>query len=224
MFYNILKNSKNGSEEKKIAKKPTVIIDIHEKNSLVPAFLTELGTELIVQKLDVGDYLIGNSVIERKTFQDFIGSMLNKRLIEQLKNMQQYENKILILEGLENKEIQEKSKLNPNAIRGMILSCDIYFKIPILRTKNEEETAIYLFLLAKKQLKPFNEISLHFRIPKTLEEQKKYILESFPGIGPKTAEKLLKRFGSVRKIINATEEELKETLGKKTDNFIDILN
>ena len=71
-------------------KKPKIILDIHEKNSLVTAFLTELQCELITKSLEVGDYLINNIIIERKTFQDFVSSMLSKRLIEQLKNMQQY--------------------------------------------------------------------------------------------------------------------------------------
>ena len=204
-------------------KKPKIILDIHEKNSLVPAFLTELQCELITKSLEVGDYLINNIIIERKTFQDFVSSMLSKRLIEQLKNMQQYEKKIMIIEGEQNRDMAKESKLNPNAIKGMILSTSLDFNIPIIRTKNEEETAIYLFLLAKRQLKARQEITLHSRIPKTKEEQKKYILESFPGIGPRTAEKLLKEFGSVKKVINATKEQLEKIMQKKSQDFLDVL-
>jgi excinuclease ABC subunit C len=41
-------------------------------------------------------------------------------------------------------------------------------------------------------------------------------LTEIPGIGEKTAQKLLKRFGSVRKIRNATLKELEQTAGKRT--------
>ena len=129
----------------------------------------------------------------------------------------------MIIEGEQNRDMAKESKLNPNAIKGMILSTSLDFNIPIIRTKNEEETAIYLFLLAKRQLKARQEITLHSRIPKTKEEQKKYILESFPGIGPRTAEKLLKEFGSVKKVINATKEQLEKIMQKKSQDFLDVL-
>jgi Fanconi anemia group M protein len=216
MIYDIFKNKKR--EEGK-EQKPIIILDIHEKNSLVLANLTEMGTELQLTNLEVGDYLINNTIIERKTFSDFISSMLSKRLIEQLKNMQQYEKKLLILEGKQNKEIN----IHPNAIKGMILSASLELNTPIIQTENEKETATYLFLLAKRQLKPSQELSLHSRIPKTKEEQKRYILESFPEIGPKTAEKLLKEFKTIKHIINSTKENLEKVIGQKAKSF-EIIN
>lgn len=50
------------------------------------------------------------------------------------------------------------------------------------------------------------------RSKKTLTSE----LLKVPGIGKKTAQKLLRRFGSVKRIRNATLEELKETVGPKT--------
>ncbi|MGA7307187.1 MAG: excinuclease ABC subunit UvrC [Rhodothermales bacterium] len=47
---------------------------------------------------------------------------------------------------------------------------------------------------------------------KTLKSE----LLEVPGIGQKTVQRLLKRFGSVKKVRNATLEELKETIGQKT--------
>jgi len=215
-IFNIFK-SKNKNQKQ--AKKPIITADIHEKNSLVLANLTQLGAELQVASLKVGDYLINNTIIERKTYQDFISSMLSRRLIKQLKNMQQYDKKLLIIEGKPNKEIQETSKLNPNSIKGMIISASLDFNIPIIQTKDEQETSLYLFLLAKRQLKPQSEISLHSRIPKTLKEQQKYILESFPNIGPKTAEKLLKEFKTIKNIINSPQERLEKIIGKKAKSL-----
>lgn len=58
----------------------------------------------------------------------------------------------------------------------------------------------------------------------TKEEQSRYILEGFPGIGPKTAKKLIKKFKTVKDVINAPEEELKKEIGKKAENFIRIIN
>jgi Fanconi anemia group M protein len=211
-FYNIFTKKPDKKAKVEAGK---VIIDIHEKNSLVLANLIELGAETEIKSLEIGDYIIGSVIIERKTMNDFISSMLSKRLLEQLNNMAQYENKLLILEGKNRNE----TSINPNAIRGMILSISLNFKIPVIKTENEKETAEYLFLLAKQQAKPKTELNMHARIPKTKQEQKKYIIESFQGIGPATAEKLLKKFGTIKNVINSSVEELEKEIGKKAEVF-----
>ena len=209
------------NKKKKQIEKPVIIADIHEKNSLVLAELySDKDITLAINNLKIGDYLIGDTIIERKTISDFIGSMINKRLIQQLNQMQKYKQKILILEG-NLKQINEFK--NPNAIRGMIL-CIINNHCPMIFTQDSQESAKYLITLAKQQLKKPQEISLHSRIPKTKDEQKRYILESFPNIGPKTAEKLLKKFKTISNVINAQESELKELLGTKYDLFKELTN
>jgi len=216
-LFDIFKTRKK-QDKKQI--KPLIIIDIHEKNSSVIANLAELGAEIEEKNLEIGDYLVGETIIERKTFSDFISSMLSKRLVEQLKNMQKYNSRLLILEGKDFESLEKsESKLNPNTIRGMLLSISLDWNTSIISTKDSEETAKYLFLLAKRQLKTVQEISLHSRIPKTKKEQKQYIIESFQGIGPKTAKKLLKKFGTIKNIINVRQEELEQEIGKKAEIF-----
>jgi len=163
--------------------------------------------------------MIGKTIIERKTVQDFISSMLNKRLFIQLKQMQKYNQQILILEGDLQSAFIKKTKLNPNSIRGFILSILTSNQIPIIMTSDYEDTANYLIILAKQQLKPKTDFTFHKRIPRTIKEQKNYILESFQGIGPATAKKLLKRFKTIKNIINAQPEQLKELIGKKSEIF-----
>ncbi len=45
-------------------------------------------------------------------------------------------------------------------------------------------------------------------------------LTDIEGIGPKTAEKLIKQFGSVKKVKESTEDQLLEALGKKTGRMV----
>ena len=52
------------------------------------------------------------------------------------------------------------------------------------------------------------------------KEQMQFIIEGFPGIGPKTAKKLLKEFKTIKNILNTSQEELKEVIGKKAEIFI----
>jgi ERCC4-type nuclease len=46
-----------------------------------------------------------------------------------------------------------------------------------------------------------------------------FILESFQNIGPKNSEKLLKKFKSLRNIFSASQEQLEEEIGKKSESF-----
>jgi len=113
--------------------------------------------------------------------------------------------------------------MNKNAIKGFLISVLLKSKVPILFTKDYEETSEFLYILAKKQEK--NNFSLRAKNRKmSKKEQLQFILEGFPGIGPTTAKKLLKKFKSIKKIINASEEKLKEILGKKTETFLKIID
>ena len=227
-IYNIFKRTKR----KKSKQKPIIVADVHEKNSLIIAELHEnKNIDLEIKSLKIGDYLIGKTIIERKTVQDFISSMINKRLVQQLRQMKKYKQQLLIIEGYSREDTSKKplgfldtdTKLNPNAIRGFILSIIRNYQTPIIFTQDYKDTVKYLIILAKQQLKPKTEITLHHRIPKKIQEQKQYVLEAFPNIGPVTAKKLLKKFKTINNILNATEQELQEVLKSKTKNFKKLL-
>lgn len=201
-------------------KAQTIIIDIHEKNSLVPAELSNLHIPFQFEHLEIGDYLINSLAIERKTLNDLQSSLISKRLITQLHNLQQHSQRLLIIEG--NVESSQHI-LHENALRGLLLSISLDFQTPCIFTTNEKDTALYLSLLARK--KTTQELSLRpSRIPETREEQLQFILEGFPHIGPATAKALLNKFHTLKNIFNARESELQEILGKKTQEFIHLLS
>jgi len=190
-----------------------IIADIHEKNSMVIAFLIEKEIEVQLKSLKVADYIIGDIVIERKTAKDFIASMINKRLLRQVEELKQFEKPLLIVEG----SFDFETKIG-KAIRGMLASIMLE-KIPIIFTENEEETAEWLALLEKKQRKKQKEREISLKAKKkafSLAEQQRFILESFPGIGPVTARKLLEHFKTIKATINATQEELEKVIKKKS--------
>jgi ERCC4-type nuclease len=216
---NEINNIFDDSEIKKSEEKPKIIADIHEKNSMVIAELMHLGAEVETKSLEVGDYIAGDVIIERKTLKDFLSSMMSKRLQYQLQNMQKNEKSILIIE---NYESEPEINLNPNCIKGFIMSILLEYKIPIIFTRDSKETADYLYLLAKRTKKSCQSLRIKLRHPGK-KEKIQYILEGFPGVGPVTAKKLMKKFGSLKNIINADEKDIEEILGKKTKDFIDLM-
>ncbi|MEM1535753.1 MAG: ERCC4 domain-containing protein [Candidatus Pacearchaeota archaeon] len=197
-----------------------IIADKREKNSLVIAELLENKAQVEIKHLKVADYVLGDIAIERKTVNDFISSMLSKRLLRQLQELKQYPKQLLIIEGIEEQELYNEEAargLHPNAIRGMLLSILLKFQVPIIFTKDYKDTARFLLVLEKKLNKPEQEVSLKVKKKtNSLQEQQQLVLESFPGIGPKTAKALLKKFKTIKSIINASLEELvKAKLNKK---------
>lgn len=219
-FFDIFQRTRDEEHDKPF-EKPKIIVDHREKNSLVISELVILGIEVEFKVLPVADFLVNNVAVERKTVSDFLNSMINKRLVRQLEEMQQYPSKLLVVEGIENQELYDdknKEGINPNAIRGFLLSILLKSNIPIIFTKNYQDTARFLAVLARKQEK--SEISIRAK-KKSLnkQEQLQYLLEGFPGIGPSAAKKLLKELKTLKNIVNATEEELKKIIGKKAEIF-----
>ena len=218
VFYNILSKSKTSKTQKA---KPKIIVDHREKNSLVVAELLNKPVELEFQQLPIADYFINNIAIERKTVSDFKSSIMNKRIFDQIRNLQQHERHLLILEGILDEDLYSIG-MHENAFRGFLLSLALQYKVHIIFTHNAEDTAKYLCILAlKKENSPFS--IRPSRILRTKEEQAQFILEGFPNIGPVTAKKLLFHFKTLNNIFSASEDELRKIIGKKAEEFTRLL-
>jgi hypothetical protein len=104
-----INNSSNLDEEKFISSEEmggksqgfTVIVDSRETQSAVIKYLALGGMDIILKTLPVGDYIISESVgIERKEAYDFIQSIKDGRLFDELHNLRNnFEVPIMILEG-----------------------------------------------------------------------------------------------------------------------------
>ncbi len=148
---NIFSKKKNKKENN--IEKIKVEIDFREKNSLVPSELMKLGLEIEFKQLLVGDYIIRGVVIERKTISDFKSSIINKRIINQLNELKQFDKSLLILEGI-NERMYEGG-IHENAFRGFLLTVGLVYKMPIIFTLNERDTAKYISILSKKRKKRY---------------------------------------------------------------------
>ena len=213
------KKKRSGKTDHNIRPVPKIIADIHEKDSMIFAHLhSERSVSLIIKPLKIGDFIISDFVIERKTVPDLYSSLISKRLQRQLKNLLTLPSPIILIEG-ENSGIIED-----NIYKGLVLSMITRHKIPIIFAKDSADSARYLIALAKRQGKRHYAESLHSKIPDSIDRQKRYILESFPRIGPKTAILLLENFRSLDEIFSAGPDQLRPFLKSHTDDFIRILN
>jgi len=201
-----------------------IIIDHREPKALIKEIAKK--HEIEIKQLITADFIIqgkdpeGKELsigLERKTKNDFLNSIIDKRIIQQLIYLKDnFTIPLLIIEGTEN--MYELRNFHPNAIRGMLASITIDYQIPIISTRNFRDTAAFINTIAIRLEKPKKLFPLlKKRKPATLKEQQELIIESFPGIGPNLAKSLLKKFKSVKKVINASSERLQkvEKIGKK---------
>ncbi|PKP56399.1 MAG: hypothetical protein CVT89_06305, partial [Candidatus Altiarchaeales archaeon HGW-Altiarchaeales-2] len=139
-------NEENNNKDKN--ERPKIYADIRERNTEIFKILNEKA-DVIVRQLEVGDYILSENVcVERKTAGDFLQSIVDRRLLEQAQNLvRNFEIPIIIIEG----ELNLSSRnIHPNAVRGMLAAIATDFKISIIPTKDENDTAEMLFIIAKR--------------------------------------------------------------------------
>ncbi|WP_456416154.1 DEAD/DEAH box helicase [Methanocaldococcus sp.] len=195
------------TDKDKIEKPIKIIVDVREKNI---AKLLHKYADVELKTLEVGDYVLSDRVVvERKTSEDFVNSIIDKRLFSQLKNLKKVEKPLLIIEG------DNFSRIHENALKGAILSVIFDFGIPILFTKNVDETVDLLIKIAEKeQLKEKRPITIRYgKTTMSLKEQQRFIVESLPDVGGALADRLLKHFKTVERVFIAKEDELMEVEG-----------
>ncbi len=198
--------------------RPVVYADSREGNSKVIRHLSEMEIDVQIRSMSVGDYQVSDDVvIERKTSKDFVESIIDKRLFKQARELsEEFKRPLLILEG----DDIYNGMIHPNAVRGTIAAIAIDFGISIIPTRNSQDTAAMIKRIAVREQNG-EKVNIQIRTdkkPTSLWEQQLFIIESLPNIGPVNAKNLLKHFGSVEKVITASETELQEVdgIGKKT--------
>ncbi|WP_324736152.1 DEAD/DEAH box helicase [Thermococcus sp. SY098] len=197
-------------------KKPkgiVIYVDSRELKSQVPKYLKELGAHIEVKTLDVGDYIVSEDVaVERKSANDFIQSIIDGRLFDQVKRLTEaYARPVIIIEG----QLYGIRNVHPNAIRGALAAVTIDWGVPILFSTDAKETAQFIYLIAKReQEERKKEVAVRSeKKALTLADRQRLIVEGLPYVSATLAKRLLRHFGSVERVFTAKENELMEVEG-----------
>lgn len=188
-----------------------LIFDNRERK-LIEIFSKRDNVTFETKNLDVADILVAEEVaIERKTGFDFIGSIMDNRLFEQLIRLQDtYETPIMLLEGL-NDEVLNNTGMRLSSIYGALAYVSYKLKISVIPTRNIDDTVITIERMAiREQIKDDAPI-ISRTAPKRLsqkefiEDRRAYILEGLYKTGPKKAKQLIDHFKTPIKVFNAIE-------------------
>jgi len=188
-----------------------VIVDERERDCGVPEVLKALGMQVDYRVLPVGDYVVSSDcAVERKAGRDFAKSLYSGRLFDQARRLRQfYTRPVFVAEGDLQLLIGESAK--PRAYWGALATLAFQFGLTVFFTANARQTADLILTLAKRSgmSQPPKGPWVQKKL-RTVDVQKMQLslVASLPAIGPKLAERVLQRFGTVRRVFSASVAEL----------------
>ena len=188
-------------------------VDYREKASGLVDLLKTEDISIEVKKVPYGDYVINDSItIERKTAKDFLVSIIDGRLFNQLSNLKKYcLNPILLIEG---NPYKTELNFDPMAIKGALLSAQAVWYIPVIFSRSKEDARNIFLMIGRQDETYMDVVPLRggYR-PKRLKSKQLYLLQGLPQIGPLLAKRLIEHFRSISNVMNASIEELTEVDG-----------
>jgi DNA excision repair protein ERCC-4 len=200
-----------------------IVVDERERNSNIPELLKNAGALIDFTQLKVGDYVVSSeTAVERKTVRDLISSIYDGRLFLQCSDLiKHYQKPLLVVQGniaelaeapedVEDTDTKLYAERMPLAYDALI-TVATEFRIPIIHTPSAEQTAQLLVTLVNRSLREGKATGPLLR--KIKKENPTYIqqlsvLASLPGVGEKLAARMLKKFHTPIRALNASAAEL----------------
>ncbi|MEB3779791.1 MAG: helix-hairpin-helix domain-containing protein [Desulfurococcales archaeon] len=201
-----------------------VYADVREENTGIPSLLESLGLTVIRKQLSIGDYVVAKeAVIERKSSYDFARSLFDGRLFDQAKRMvEAYPIVIYVVEGDPTRIKRYQSRMKQ--LYSAMITLTLDYNARIIMSSGPKATALIIDAIARRMAKEVGTGIVLHKKPRLsdLREWQLYIVQSFPFIGPKTAEKILDRFSTIEKFCSSSIAELSkiEGIGDKKAEFI----
>lgn len=199
-----------------------IVIDEREKNSGIPDLLRRAGAVIDFAQLKVGDYVVSpETAVERKTIRDLVSSIYDGRLFVQCSDLvKHYQKPLLVVQGniAELAEIPEDTDKDVKKLaERMPLAYDALatvateFRIPIIHTPSADQTAQLLVTLVNKSLqegKATGPLLRKIKKENPVYIQQLSVLSSVPGVGEKLATRMLEKFHTPKRALNASAAEL----------------
>ena len=217
-----------------------IIIDSREESQLSRPVQEISKTQKIKTEkkwLEIGDYIIGDCCIEAKSAADFLQSVRNKRIFNQLDNMDRTYNKnIILIYGTLDDAISYlyRTQYNTAAWRvklkkmfvGAITSIALHTDVKPIWVDNYK-TAAHIIVATTNHID--KQLIIHKELPKKIktDDVRVDILTEIKGVSVDKAKALLKTFGSVAELSMSSIDDIikHKGIGKKTaENILEALN
>ena len=190
-----------------------IVIDERERKSGIPKLLQTIGVDVEIKTLPVGDYIVSHeTIVERKSINDLMSSIFDGRLFDQCNRLKEhFQFPIIVVEG--NVDEIESISENPLVFYGALSTVAIDFKIPIIPTPSASHTAKLLVSLASRKNASKGPLLKKIKKSNDIQKQQLLVLSSLPGVGEKTAIRMLKKFGTPLKVLSDSTIDLAKIPG-----------
>lgn len=182
-----------------------LLIDCHEPNAIIEKLKPSIPVSVLTLKY--GDYSFSDTLIERKTLQDFFTSLKSNRLKEQMEYMSRfYTERYLLIEGFFDFGYIN----NIDYLYSQLIDVMLNFDVKAIFSKDTDQTVDIIKRLYRQR---------NFKPPlNVMKKDKAYHAAKFFGISRKKLEILFLKFGSLKNIADADKKESKriKSIGKKT--------
>ena len=210
-----------------------------ELSELVEKYCQDMNIPYEKEWLDIGDYTFADVCFEAKSTFDFLSSVINKRLWNQLDNMDaKFVNNIVIVYGSFNDALENhlhyvnnkagQARMLRNKFDGAFGKIILDTDANIIWVSSARQAARLIAVVCK-----MHPIDREIHTPSIIRKRiattdlRVDVLCTVKGISPKKAKLLIDRFGSIMEIGEASIEEICELdgFGKViAKRLIDVLN
>ena len=200
-----------------------IVVDERERNSGISDLLKKAGAIVDIAQLPVGDYIVSpETAVERKTVYDLVHSIYDGRLFVQCSELVKYYAKPLVIiqgdlaklqeipDDVDASRVQKLKERMPLAYDALA-TVAMEFRIPVIHTPDAEQTANFLITLVNKNLqegKAAGPLLKKIRKENPVFLQQLSVLSSVPGVGDKLAARMLEKFKTPQRALNASAAEL----------------
>lgn len=219
-----------------------IIVDTREPNKFV-SLLKEQGFDVTQDALEVGDYVIGNAVIERKTVCDLFNSLCDSRLWSQLYKLRSIVEEgfvpfLLVVGDIPTYDFSEHKPISNskythylNSINSIELRSIFSYNVHFKWVQSESQLLEFfkgIFMLMQSKGNSKRPVFVK-KENRAIMQIKSDMLSAIPLIGRDTADFLASRF-SIEDLAKMTNQDLSELkpngrkLGiSKAKNIVDAL-
>jgi len=217
-------------------------IDNREKSDIIETLEKLFPGKVKIKQLEIGDFLFNFAkyavLIERKNISDFVNSVRNNRLWDQLYRIvktNEIENlpirrKILLIDGTFDQYMPDSQFISDRqkdvfyaSMIGAIQQILFVYAIPVIFADNKAALRQFFRILVQREEKGKNEAlpeAIWTREEVKVSGERDYrviMLSSIPTIGPNLAKNLLRRYRTIYNIVNASADSLSKVpgIGKK---------
>ena len=214
-----------------------IVIDERERSSKIPNLLRQMGITIDFASLAVGDYIVSpETAIERKTINDLLASIYDGRLYVQCSDLiQHYSRPVVVIEGnireledLHNIRDDDQFRIVLDRIQisyDALVKIALDFRIPIIHSPSAEYSSRLLLTMARRSMEEGHSsgpVLKKIKKKNPLYLQQLFILSSLPSIGNKLAARMLKKFNTPQRALNASIAELASIPGFGTARAVRV--